>query len=191
MAQDKKAPNLVTPYFRVAFANVFKPKPSMQPGGEPKFGLTAIFPAGTDLTAMIALAKKAQVEKWGEDPAKYPAKLRKPFRKGEERVGKYEGFEPGTVFVNITSKYLPGLVGPDKQPILDAQAFYSGCWARATVNAYAYAKAGNAGVAFGLINLQKVRDDAPFTKRVKAEDEFGAVEGAAAPAGAQDDSLFG
>ena len=50
--------------------------------------------------------------------------------------------------------------------------FYSGCWAIASVNAYAYDNAGNRGAAFGLLNLQKIKDDKPFGIHSKPEEDF-------------------
>ena len=70
----------------------------------------------------------------------------------------------------------PGVVDQNVQPIIEAEEMYAGCYARATLTAYAFDTAGNRGVAFGLQNIQKIRDGEPFTGREKAEDEFEAIE---------------
>jgi hypothetical protein len=54
--------------------------------------------------------------------------------------------------------------------------FFSGCYARASLVAFAYDKMGNKGVSFALQNIQKTRDGEPFSGRKKAEDEFDAIE---------------
>jgi hypothetical protein len=53
------------------------------------------------------------------------------------------------------------------------------------VTAYAYDKAGNRGVAFGLQNIQKLKDGEAFDGRSKPEDDFQPV---AAPAGSSSGS---
>jgi hypothetical protein len=50
--------------------------------------------------------------------------------------------------------------------------FYAGCWARASVNPYAFDKIGK-GVAIGLGNIKKLSDDESFEGFTSAEDDFG------------------
>ena len=72
--------------------------------------------------------------------------------------------------------------------------FYPGCWARVSTNAYAYEQKGNKGVAFGLINIQKLRDDDPLAgSAVKAESDFEPVAGSSEDPDAYsgDDDVFG
>jgi hypothetical protein len=64
------------------------------------------------------------------------------------------------------------VVDEDVQPIIDPEEFYPGCWARVTCNPYAYNRKGNAGVAFGLNNVQKMKDDENFQGGSKPEDDF-------------------
>lgn len=159
-----------TPVFRVSFPNVFEA--SSYNGGEAKFGLTMCFDNATDRGEMERILKEAAHEKWG---AKLPAGLRNAFRKGEEK-GELQGYGPGITFAAATSKQKPGVVDANVQPILDRSEFYAGCYARATVTAYAYDKNGNKGVAFGLHNVQKVKDGERFDGRSNAEDDFDAVD---------------
>jgi hypothetical protein len=70
----------------------------------------------------------------------------------------------------------PGLVDQNLQRIISTDDFYSGCYARATITAYGYDKAGNKGVAFGLQNVQKLADGERFSGRTAAEDDFEAVD---------------
>ena len=49
---------------------------------------------------------------------------------------------------------------------------YSGCYARVSINFYAFNANGNRGVAAGLGNIQFVRDGEPLGSQVSASDEF-------------------
>lgn len=163
---------VTTPEFRVSFPSVFQP--TSFEGQDPKYKVNMLFPKSTDLSAMKALAKKAVEDKW-PDKTKRPANLRSPFRDGDTEKPDWDGYQD-MIFVSATSKMKPGVVDQNVQPILSEDEFYAGCWARATVTAFAYSKAGNAGVAFGLQNIQKVRDDEEFSGRSKAEDDFSPID---------------
>ncbi len=190
----KNQERLVTPRFRVAFAQVFTPKAAKE-GAKPKYSLTAIFEPGTDLVPMGQLAANAVAAKWPDEAAR--PTLRKPFRKGEEKK-QFEGFAdvPGKIFCSLSSQYQPQIIDHVKVEIFTEQDFYSGCWARATVHAYAYSNSGNNGVAFGLNNIQKLGKGKPFAGRTDASEDFDkaeeiAYEGAEAapPSSAADDFL--
>lgn len=187
----------VTPEFRASFANVFVAKAQKDDDGndgEAKFGITMLFPKDADLSGMKALAQAAVIEKWGTDPNKWPKPLRTPFRDQGEK--EFDGFVPGAVFCNATSKQKPGVVDQNVHDIIDQTQFYSGCYARASIRAFTYDKRGNRGVAFGLSNVQKTRDGDPLGGRTRPQDDFEPVAGAdagagsAAPAGAAA-ALFG
>ncbi|MES2348460.1 MAG: DUF2815 family protein [Pseudomonadota bacterium] len=191
MSTDK----LITPEFRVSFANIFRPAtplPGTPAGAKPKYGLTMLFPKGADLSAMKAAAQTAAVEKFGDklkDP-NFAKRLRSPFRDQGEKT--FEGYESGAIFVNVTSGQRPGLVDQNVQPIIEESQFYSGCYAIASLNAFAYDTAGNVGVAFGVNNIQKRRDGEPLGGRTRPEDDFVPAEGGTgAPASDGAGSLFG
>ena len=179
---------LMTPEFRVSFPAVFKPD-SFSDDQEKKYKVTMLFPKETDLAAMYKMAEEVCREKWGKD---IPKNLRNPFRDGEEKD--LDGYA-GMFFVNCSTKQKPGVVDMNVQPIIDESEFYAGCWAKATVTCYAYGGPGTkyrAGVAFGLQNLQKQRDDDAFSGRSKAEDDFTAVEtGSEDPANYEQDNASG
>lgn len=173
--------NINTPTFRVSYPNVFKPKRN-ELNGQDEFSIVALFKKGEDLTALKTAAQKAIVDKWGPDKAKWPANLRSPFRLQEERAKEVDGkrilpagHEEGAVFLNLKSKQRPGVVDQNVQDILEESQFYAGCYARASVNAYAYDQKGNRGVSFGLGNIQKVRDGDPLGNRAKPEQDFAPI----------------
>ena len=92
-----------------------------------------------------------------------PAKLKLPLRDGDEEFPD-DPVYAGMWFFNATSATdrRPGVrvleLGQLVEP-LDAEDFYSGCWGAAVVNFFPYAVSGNMGVAAGLNNIIKTRDD--------------------------------
>lgn len=181
--------NVLTPKFRVSYAKVFRPEKNTL-NDKMEYSLVAIFPPGADMSPLVKSISAAAAEEWGADKTKWPKNLRSPIRKNEEREkdGKLPaGYEPGGCFITLKSTQRPGLVDANLQAIIDETQFYSGCYARAQVRPFAYLQKGNAGVSFGLQNLQKLDDGDPLSGRQKAEDAFEAVAGAGAPAGADAD----
>ena len=168
-----KNKKITTPEFRVSFPAVFKPK-SFE-GQEPKFSIVMLFDKKNKekLAALNEAIKLAATEKWGADKAKWPKNLKTPIRDGDEK--ELDGYA-GHYFVTASSKQRPGLVDNKLNPILGEDEFYAGCYARATLQAFAYDTAVNKGVSFGLQNIQKLRDGDSFTGRRKAEDDFEAVD---------------
>lgn len=149
-----------------------------------------------NLDEMKAAVRAAVIEKWGPDPAKWPKKpvlqpngqavlgpdgkpqfasaIRLPFRNGAEKD--YDGYNEFVTFVSATSVRKPGIVDRDgKTVITEESAFYSGCYARATINAYAYDTDGNQGIAFGLRNIQKAKDGAAFGGGGDPTNDFDAI----------------
>ena len=175
MTNEKKA-KLITPTFRVSFPAVFTPRKANEgdPNAVAKYSVQMIFPKqGTDLTELKNAVRAAVVEKWGADKTKWPKKLVLPFRDGSEKD--YDGYGPDTIFISASSKMKPGLVDENVQPIIEPSEFYGGCYARATVNAFAWEFMGKAGVSFGLRNIQKVKDGEPFGGGSRAENDFDAI----------------
>ena len=182
------AENIMTPEARASFAHVHTPQKAMEPGKPDKYSVTFLFKKGADLSALKKAAQAALEEKFGAKlkDENFKKRLRSPFRDQGEKS--YDGYEAGAIFVTATSTNKPGVVDANLQDIIDPSEFYSGCYFRATVRAFAYEKAGNVGVSFGLQNVQKLRDGESLSGRVKAQDEFQPVEGAsAAPGGSMFD----
>ena len=162
----------LTPEFRVSFPAVFQPKTFE--GQEPKYRIVMLFDKKTDITPLKKLAADAVNKKW-PDKSKRPKFKHNPFRDGDEEKAGIEGYA-GKIFIGASSKLQPGVVDQRKNQIMTEDEFYAGCYARATLTAYAFDTAGNTGVAFGLQNVQKLRDGEPFSGRTKAEDDFDMVE---------------
>lgn len=191
--------NVNTPKFRVSYPKVFKAERNKL-SGQDEYSVVALFPKGADLTVLKAAAQAAIEKKWGPDKSKWPTNLKSPFRDQAEKAkldnGKKTlpaGHEEGAIFMNLKSKKKPAVVDRNVQDILVESDFYGGCWAVASVNAYAYDQAGNRGVSFGLGNIQKVGEGDSFAGRTTPEQDFAPIadEGVqAGPAAASGTSLF-
>jgi hypothetical protein len=175
---------ILTPKARLSFPNLFRAR-AVEEGKEPTFSCTLLFSPEAQQTpefaAMKAAAASVVTAKWGQN---VPANLRSPFRKAEEKADK-EGYEPGWVFINCSSKQRPGVVQNTPtglQKVIDENEVYPGCWVIASLGPYAYDQKGNKGVSFGLNNVLKVGDGDALGGRSRAEDDFAGV--AAPPAAA-------
>ncbi len=173
---------IITPKFRCSFPWLFEAQPPMAGStGPAMYSVVMLFDKATDLSLLKAAASAAAAAMW-PDKAKRPPNFRTPFRNGDEK--QIDGY-PGTIYVTAKSKTRPGVVDQNVKPIMSQDVLYAGCYCIAQVTCYAYSKAGNHGVAFGLSNVQKVADGEPFTARSKPEDVFKAVAGAQKSAGAK------
>lgn len=174
--------NVVTPSFRVSWPNIFKAKKN-ELNGKEEYSLVALFKKGEDLAVLKAAVQAVVEVKWGKDKKKWPALLKLPFRDQAERAKTNDdgktvmpaGYEEGAIFITLKSAQRPGVVDQKVQPILDPSEIYAGCFCRATVRAYTYDQKGNRGVAFGLQNIQKVKDGDPISGKSRAEDDFSSV----------------
>lgn len=177
-----------TPRGRVSFPHVFKPH-AAEEGQEAKYSLTLLFPKNVSLKEMEVAATNAAIEAWGADKKKWPRGYKWPFRDGDTRED-YEGY-PGHIFVAARSKKRPGLIDGQKNAILDEEAFYPGCYAKATLIAFAYKKSGNVGIAFSLQNIQKLGDGESLSGRRSAEQDFDVEEDQSELNGAEDPNNYG
>ena len=187
---------LITPQAILSYPHLFEPQ--AVEGGDPKYSAALIFTeeeAGSELfTAMKRAAVATATEKWGEKTKGMIREgvLRMPFRNDVENKG-YDQVD-GTVYINVRSKRMPGIVSSaaDPQtgkplPIENEEDIYAGCFVRASIRPFAYDVSGNKGVSFALNNIQKLGDGERLDSRVAAEDEFTADQTAAEAAPDLDD----
>jgi len=148
---------LVTGKVRFSYANVFTPKAPVE-GGTPKYSVSIIIPkSDTETVERI----KAAVEKCKEENKSIWGGSIPKGLKGGLRDGDTEKDDPAyanSYFINANSTQKPGLVDADRQPIIDADEFYSGCYGRASISFFAYNTQGSKGVGCGLNHLQKTDD---------------------------------
>lgn len=153
------ADKMLTPEFRCGFQALFRALPPKDnANGAKKYQIRALFPPTTDLSAMKAAAAQAATDKFGSN---VPKNLRSPFRLNEELDKPFADIGDDWIVMTFTANEnsRPGLVDANLQDIINEADVYSGAWFRAEVQPYGYDNAGNKGVAFGLENVQKLRDD--------------------------------
>ncbi|MDU4939057.1 MAG: DUF2815 family protein [Clostridium sp.] len=156
---------------RLSYAHLFEPHAIE--GNEPKYSVSVIIPKSDKVTLKaikeaVEQAKEDGKAKWN---GKVPNNLKTPLRDGDVEREDDEAYA-GCYFLNANSKNKPGIVDINVHPILDQSEVYSGCYARLTLNFYAYNANGNKGVAAGLGNVQKLRDGEPLGGISRAEDDF-------------------
>lgn len=152
-------------------------EPDSVNGGDPKYSVSAIIPKGDTKTiekirAAVENAKKESLSKWG---GKIPPNLKLPLRDGDIDRPDDPNYADA-YFVNANSNERPGVVDRRRVPITDPLEVYSGCYVRASITFYPFNTNGNRGIACGLQNIQKWCDGEPLNGRVRAEDEFDALD---------------
>ena len=172
MPTQKSNTKVVTGIVRLSYANVWEP--ASINGSNPKYSVSLIIPKSDTKTiaainAAVDAAIKDGVAKFG---GKVPPKgaLKLPLRDGDAE--RDDAAYKGAYFVNANSTTAPQIVDKAVQPILDRSEVYSGCYARVSINFYAFNTNGNKGIACGLGNIQKVRDGEPLSGRTSAADDF-------------------
>lgn len=169
---QKNTTKVVTGVVRLSYEHVWEPV-SVN-GGTKKYSVSLIIPKSdtetiTAINNAVENALKAGIGKFG---GKIPSKatLKFPLRDGDEERDD-EAYKD-SYFVNANSTSAPQIVDRTVQPILDRNEVYSGCYARVSLNFYAFNSNGNKGVACGLGNIQKVRDGEPLGGKSSAADDF-------------------
>ena len=165
----------ITPPFRTSYAFVHEPwKNNNNDDSEPKYSTQMIFAKGTDIKPLIQCAANAAAAKWG-DSKNWPKMKYNILNTAEEaELGDVpsEAHYVDTLIGSAKSKNKPGIVGQDANPLMSQDDFYSGCYARASISAFAYDTAQNKGCSFGLNNLMKTGDGERLDGRASAEDDF-------------------
>ena len=169
---------VITGKVRFSYVNIFKSR-AFQAGQDAKYSVCLLIPKEDKATikkikaAIDAAVQDGISSKWG---GKKPANLKQPLRDGDaERADEAPEYE-GMYFLNCNSTQKPGIVDKDLNEILDPDEVYSGCWGRASINFFPFNTNGNRGIACGLQNIQKWCDGEPLNGRVRAEDEFDALD---------------
>ena len=167
---------VMTPRFRASYAYVWEPRQADE-DSEPRYGVSMLFPKTTDISKLKRAALNAAKKKWGNkaEAMLKQGKLKMPFRDGDVDRDDDPNYQ-NMVFINANAKRKPGIVDQNVQTIIDEDEFYSGCWARATVNFFAFDVKGNRGVGVGLNNIQKLSDGDRLDSFTNAEDDFEPVE---------------
>lgn len=170
---------VITGTVRLSYAHLFEPF-SFNDDQEPKYSVVLLIPKSDKATIKkIKAAQKAALEqgKSSKFNGKIPTNWSNTLRDGDEEKDLEDNPEfAGHYFMTVSARTRPGIVDRDVQPILDSTEVYSGCYARASINAFPYSVSGNKGVSFGLNHIQKIKDGEPLGGRSNAEDDFDALD---------------
>jgi len=170
---------VITGTVRLSYAHLFEPF-SFNDDQEPKYSVVLLIPKSDKATIKkIKAAQKAALEqgKSSKFNGKIPTNWSNTLRDGDEEKDLEDNPEfAGHYFMTVSAKTRPGIVDRNVQPILDSTEVYSGCYARASINAFPYSVSGNKGVSFGLNHIQKLKDGEPLGGRSNAEDDFDALD---------------
>lgn len=153
-------------------------EPTSINGGPERYSVSVLIPKDdTETVKAIERAVDAAIEEGiakfgGKKPNKAAIKL--PLRDGDTE--RDDEVYAGHWFINANSKTAPQIVDKSVKPILNRDEVYSGCYARVSLNFYAFNSNGNKGIACGLGNIQKIRDGEPLGGRSLATDDFSKEE---------------
>lgn len=172
---------VITDRVRLSYAHVFKPYSGFT-NQEPKYSAVLLIPK-TDKSTLKAIkaAQEAALEQ-GKDKkfgGRIPKNWKSTLRDGDSENDDgdlYSEKNPeyaGHYFMSVTSNQKPGIVDRAREAIEDESEVYSGCYARVSINAFAFSAQGNKGVSFGLQNIQKLADGEVLGGTAsRAEDDF-------------------
>ena len=153
-------------------------EPTSINGGPERYSVSVLIPKDDKETvkaindAVDAAIEEGIAKFGGKKPNKAAIKL--PLRDGDTE--REDEAYAGHWFINANSKTAPQIVDKAVKPILDRDEVYSGCYARVSLNFYAFNSNGNKGIACGLGNIQKVKDGEPLGGRSSAADDFATLE---------------
>jgi hypothetical protein len=173
MGETTESPRVLTPKGRISYPNLAKPK-AFNSKTEPMYSTDILFPKAITkkghpefdkFNALKASVDKVIKAKWGAEP---PKGLRKPFKDGDEKSQpEYQDH----IYMTVKSNRPPTLLDASKQNI-PGSSFYGGCFARCSLNPYAYNTAGNTGVSMGLAGVQFIADGDRFSGGGDATNDF-------------------
>lgn len=187
----KEAPaRYTTPRGRVLFVNAFKARAAEGDDGEkgtPKYSITLVFDPAKftesdkkKFSALVAAVNKETKDsfKLKDYDFRKPGSFKPGIRKLEDRVPPFEGDGLPEVgyFLNASSLFKPGVVDLNGNDVAPEEGnediLYRGCYARATLNLFAFDKRGNKGISFQLNNIQVLGDGKRLDNRRSASEEF-------------------
>ena len=166
---------------RLNYANVWTPKAGPN-GGKEAYSCALVIPKNDVKTVEAIKAAINAAYEEGSATLKGEGKsipelteIHTPLHDGDVEKPDHPEFA-GCYFVFAKSYVAPGIVDMECKEIKDHSEVYSGVFARASVNFYAYNFNGAKGIACRLNNLQKVKDGEPFGGRTRAADDFARLD---------------
>lgn len=180
---------VITGIVRFSYLNVLEPR-AME-GQEPRYSVSLVIPK-TDvqtvnaINAAIQAAYAAGEQKLRTGKTVPPLNtIKTPLRDGDiERPD--DDVYKNCWFINASApaaNRAPQVVDIHGMRLTDSDTVYSGMYGRASINFYAFCKAGNKGIACGLNNLLKTADGERLGGAATADEDFNVFYESAPPAG--------
>lgn len=173
---NQNATNITIGPVRLSYARLFEPE-SMNEGDPAKYSTSVIIPkSAKNVIAKINSAIDA-AKVVGKD-TKFGGKLsglKTPLRDGDTDREDDKAYA-NAVFFNCSSRQRPGVVDINRQPILNEEEVYSGCFGYINVSFYPFNSNGNKGIAVGLNHFMKTKDGEPLGGGLSAEAAFSDIE---------------
>ena len=169
--------DFVTPTFRVSFPKVFTPSDDFKTG-KLVYSIQMLFSKnGEDIKPIKKAMLDCLIEELGSEERAMNT-IKSPVFKNPINDGDKKEFPSHKEhwYINTISKFCPGLVDQKRQPIIDEDQFYAGCYARAQLAPFYWERQGKKGVSFSLQHIQKVKDGEKFVSRTEASDVFTDIE---------------
>lgn len=176
------AKNITIAGVRFGYVRVFEPTINADTGKE-EYSICVLIPK-TNTKALTTIKKAieevlsdpASLSKWGMSRL-VKGQINMPLKDGD--VDKDTASHPeyaGMMYFNARSKTQPGVAGTDRQPILNKDEFYSGCWGAFNGSVFPYnAEGKKKGISIGLSNVMKMRDGKALTGRQSIDEAFANV----------------
>lgn len=176
------AKNITIVGVRFGYVKVFEPQINENTGKE-EYSICVLIPK-TNAKA-ISIVKKAidevlndkkSLSKWGMENL-VRGQIATPLKDGDESKDTILHPEyKGMLYFNARSKNRPGVADIDKNPILNNEEFYSGCWGAFNGSVFAYNADGKKkGISIGLNNVMKMHEGKPLTGRQSIDEAFADV----------------
>ncbi len=165
---------MTTGRVRLSYAHLFTPR--KQESGEDKYGATLLIPKTDAFTlnklwACMANAKQKGIEKGMKIPEHYSHTVYDGdgFRKNGEPFGPEA---KGCYVISVSNSDKPVLIYVDQTALTEPRELYSGCYARAVINFFAYDRNGNKGISASLQAVMKLSDGEPLIGNVVTEADW-------------------
>ncbi len=180
--------SVTTGKVRLSYCHIWEPY-AQDPKDDPKYSVTILIPKTDTATLnaiqaeMMAAEQQGVTSKWG---GVRPPVVKNPLYDGDGVRPSGEPFGEecrGHMVMTASNKDQPSVVDLQVAPIMNRSEVYSGCYARVSLNFFAYAASGNKGIGCWLNGIQKIEDGEPLSGHVSAQEAFGGANAYAGPAG--------
>lgn len=170
--QKIESVQITTDVFRTSFPHLFEAHKPEGSKGDAKFSIDMLFPKTQNMKRYQDAVDNIMTQKFGPDKKKWPQLdhpcikdgdklIEKAIRKGKQPIEAYAGHW----VLSARSSKMPTVVDTNengRQPILDTNKIYGGCYCRAQIAFFWYDTNGNQGVSIALNAVQYIRDGEAF-----------------------------